>query len=139
MENKNNVVWVGIGGIILGLVVGAFCFGSFGMWGGKGMMGNNRYDDKHMMGDGMMMNDEMDMDDMMDSMMSGLEGKTGDAFDKAFIEGMIIHHEGAVAMAEKVLEVSKRPELIALANNIITAQNSEITQMKSWLIEWFKN
>ena len=139
MENKNNVVWVGIGGIILGLIIGAFCYGSFSMWGGKGMMGNNRYDDKHMMGDGMMMNDEMDMDDMMDSMMSGLEGKTGDAFDKAFIEGMIIHHEGAVAMAEKVLEVSKRPELIALANNIITAQNSEITQMKSWLIEWFKN
>lgn len=139
MENKNNIIWVAIGGIILGLVVGAFCFGNFGMRGNKGMMGNDRYENSHMMGDGMMMDDDMGMDDMMNSMMSGLEGKTGDAFDKAFIEGMIVHHEGAVVMAEKVLEVSTRPELRTLATNIISAQTSEITQMKSWLIEWFKN
>ena len=137
MENKNNMIWVAIGGIILGLVIGAFCFGSFGMWGGRSMMGNNRYENSHMMGGGMMMDDNMDMDDMMDSMMSGLEGKTGEAFDKAFIEGMIVHHEGAVKMAEKVLEISTRPELRTLATNIITAQTNEITQMKKWLSEWF--
>ena len=137
MENKNNIIWVAIGGIILGLVIGAFCFGSFGMRGGKGMMGNNTYENSHMMGDGMMMNNDMDMDDMMGSMMSGLEGKTGDAFDKAFIEGMIVHHEGAVKMAEKVLEVSTRPELRTLATNIISAQTSEIAQMNAWLTEWF--
>ncbi len=140
MENKNNIVWVGIGGIIIGLIVGTFCFGSFGMRGNRGMMGSNdRYENSHMMQDGAMMNDDMDMDDMMDSMMSGLEGKTGDAFDKAFIEGMIVHHEGAVEMAEKVLDVSKKAELITLANNIIIAQNIEIIQMKKWLTEWYKN
>lgn len=101
----------------------------------------NRYfgNDMHMMDNGhMMMNSEMDMDDMMGSMMSGLEGKTGDAFDQAFISEMIVHHEGAVAMAEKVLQVSTRPELRTLAGNIISAQNAEIAQMKGWLAVWFK-
>lgn len=101
----------------------------------------NRYsgNDAHMMNDGrMMMDSKMDMDDMMDSMMSGLQGKTGDAFDQAFISEMIVHHEGAVAMAEKVLQVSARPELRMLAENIISAQNAEIAQMKGWLAVWFK-
>lgn len=134
MENKNNVVWVGIGGIIIGLVIGAFCFG---MWGGKGMMSNDGYEGKHMMNGGTMMNDDMDMDDMMDGMMSGLEGKTGDAFDKAFIEEMIVHHQGAVDMANAVLATSKRPELIKLANEIISAQTKEIEMMEAWEEAWF--
>ena len=139
MENKNNTLLIGIGGIVLGFIIGAICFGSFGM-GGRGMMGN-RYsgNDAHMMNDGhMMMDNKMDMDDMMGSMMSGLEGKTGDTFDQAFISEMIVHHEGAVAMAEKVLQVSTRPELRTLAGNIISAQNAEIAQMKGWLAVWFK-
>jgi uncharacterized protein (DUF305 family) len=139
MENKNNMMWVGIGGIILGIIIGTFCFSNWNMWGRGGMMGSNQYENKHMMGDGMMMNDKMNIDDMMASMMSSLEGKTGDTFDRAFIEEMIVHHDGAVVMAEKVLEVSTRPELRTLATNIITAQTSEITQMKGWLTEWFKN
>lgn len=137
MENKNNTAWIAIGGIILGFIIGAFCFGGFGM-SRNNMMGGDRYNQMHMMGDGIMMDDDMDMDSMMDSMMSGLEGKTGDEFDKAFITEMIVHHEGAVAMAEKVLEVSTRPELRTLAENIINAQTSEIAQMKAWLAEWFK-
>lgn len=131
MENKNNIVWVALGGIILGFLVGVFCFR------GSGMM-NGQYANTHMMNNGHVMNnDEMDMDSMMGGMMNGLEGKTGDIFDKAFIEEMIVHHEGAVAMAKKVLEVSKRPELITLANNIISAQTTEISQMQSWLSLWF--
>ncbi len=132
MENKNNVLWVALGGIILGFFVGMFCFRGFGMM-------NDQYVNTHMMNNGHIMNDdEMDMDSMMDGMMAGLEGKTGDVFDKAFIEEMIVHHEGAVVMAKKVLEVSKRPELITLANGIISAQTAEISQMKSWLSLWFK-
>ena len=137
MENKNNVIWVGIGGIILGFIIGALCAGGFGTWGNRSMMGD-RYNDAHMMEGGHMMNSGMDMDDMMAGMMSGLYGKTGDAFDQAFIDDMIVHHEGAVAMAEKVLEISKRPELRALAENIISAQTAEIAQMKVWRAAWFK-
>ena len=79
----------------------------------------------------------MNMDDMMKDMMAKLDGKTGDAFDQAFLSEMIVHHEGAVVMAEAVLKSSKRPELIKLANDIIKAQNGEIVAMKNWQKAWF--
>ncbi len=87
------------------------------------------------------MHSQMDMDHDMGSMMmdmnANLRGKTGDAFDKAFIDEMIVHHEGAVDMAKLVLETSKRPELVQLANDIIAAQTKEIDMMKSWRSAWF--
>lgn len=64
-----------------------------------------------------------------------LEGKTGNALDKAFLEGMIPHHQGAIDMA-KYLEKSTRPELQKLGKDIISAQEAEIEQMQKWLIEW---
>ena len=94
---------------------------------------------RHMMPDGTMMNNgSMDMDNTMNGMMSGLQGKTGDAFDKAFLSEMIVHHQGAVDMANAVLATSKRPELIKLANDIISAQTKEIDMMKGWQTAWFK-
>ena len=91
-----------------------------------------------MMGNGEMMNNNgMGMNGAMDSMMAGLSGKTGDAFDKAFIEEMIMHHEGAVAMAQAALKNAKHPEIKIMANAIISAQTSEINQMKGWLKDWY--
>lgn len=77
------------------------------------------------------------MHDAMQSMTAGLAGKTGDAFDKAFIDEMIVHHEGAVEMAKQVLAVSKRPELRTLAEAIIEAQTAEIRMMQEWGKSWF--
>jgi uncharacterized protein (DUF305 family) len=74
---------------------------------------------------------------MMQNMTMGLSGKTGDAFDKEFLAEMIIHHEGAVAMAKQVLATSKRPELLQLANDIIAAQTKEIGMMQAWQKKWF--
>jgi len=72
----------------------------------------------------------------MNDMTKQLEGKTGDEFDKAFIAMMIVHHEGAVDMAELAKQNAKHDEIKKLADDIIAAQNKEITEMKSWQQSW---
>jgi uncharacterized protein (DUF305 family) len=77
------------------------------------------------------------MSHAMTGMTSGITGKTGDDFDKAFLAEMTVHHNGAVAMAQEVLKTSRRPELITLAQAIIAAQTTEIHQMQVWQKAWF--
>ncbi len=77
------------------------------------------------------------MGDTMSGMTGSLEGKKGEALEIAFLEGMIVHHEGAVAMARELKAGTKRSELQKMADDIINAQTSEITTMKGWLNEWF--
>lgn len=50
-----------------------------------------------------------------------------------FLQVMIKHHQGGVQMAEDVLKHSSRPEVLRLANSIITAQTSEIAYMQDQL------
>jgi len=57
--------------------------------------------------------------------------------DQHFIEQMIPHHEGAIAMAELALEKAQHPEIKALAEDIIEAQEREISEMQGWYQEWF--
>ncbi len=71
----------------------------------------------------------------MDMDMNAL--KTAEPFDKAFIDGMIPHHEGAITMAKAVLATTQRPEIKNLANQIITAQEEEISQMREWRTAWY--
>ncbi len=59
---------------------------------------------------------------------------TGDA-DKDFLAAMIPHHQGAVEMAEVVLQHGKNPKIRQLAQEIITLQKKEIAEMKQLLKE----
>jgi len=79
----------------------------------------------------------LSMHSSMQGMTTGLQGKTGDAFDKTFLEEMIVHHEGAIEMAEMLLANTKRPELKMLGENIVAAQTGEIEIMRGWLEAWF--
>lgn len=134
MENKQTLYYVLI--LAIGFMVGFLIFGT----NNTSAPYRSQQSMQHMMPDGTMMHgDTMTMEDMMHDMNAELVGKTGDAFDQAFLEEMIVHHQGAVEMAQLVLETSKRPELVTLANNIISAQNSEIAMMKGWLSTWFTN
>ena len=66
---------------------------------------------------------------LTDQELSELRAAQGKKFDQKFLEGMIKHHEGAITMAETIVD-SKNPEVAALANAIITTQKSEIERMK---------
>ena len=58
-------------------------------------------------------------------------------FDRAFIDMMIPHHQGAVRMAQAELAKGKNPKLRALAHRIITAQAREIGEMNQWRAKWY--
>lgn len=60
-----------------------------------------------------------------------------DNIDEHFIEQMIPHHDGAIAMAKLALQKAKRPEIRTLAGNIISAQEKEVTEMQGWYKSWF--
>lgn len=77
-----------------------------------------------------------DMGMSMDDMNEALEGETGDDFDKAFIEMMIEHHQGAIDMANLIEGRAKHEEIKQLGKEIISAQTKEIAEMQSWAVKW---
>ena len=71
----------------------------------------------------------------MADMWAMLEWTSWDDLDKAFLEWMIPHHQGAIDMAEFLVD-AKHPELKQMGVEIIEAQQAEIDQMNEWLVEW---
>ena len=68
-------------------------------------------------------------DRMHEGMMVGF---TGDA-DVDFARGMIPHHQGAIDMANIVLEHGEDEAIRELAEEIIAAQEEEIAFLRDWL------
>ncbi len=84
-------------------------------------------------GASMDMGHTMHMDGMLsDDQMTRLTEASGAEFDRQFLEGMIAHHEGAIAMANMILD-SSNPEAMALGSAIVTSQTAEISEMRKLL------
>ena len=58
-------------------------------------------------------------------------------FDRAFIDMMVPHHQGAIAMAKQLLKKGEQPALRNLAKDIVSAQTDEIAQMRNWRKAWY--
>lgn len=77
-----------------------------------------------------------DMAGDMVEMQNSLNGLTGEEFDKEFLKQMIIHHQQAVDMSKYAGSNAKHQEIKDLAADVISAQTTEIEQMKQWQKEW---
>lgn len=58
-------------------------------------------------------------------------------FDRAFIDAMIPHHQGAIRMARVILAGDGSTEIMQLADGIIRAQAQEIREMNGWRMDWY--
>lgn len=128
---KKESILFGMVGLLAGVIIAGF--------GASYSVNNDRVGMMRMMGmhtttddQGMMNNGDMTMAEMSGE----LENITGDDFDKAFLSGMIIHHQGAIAMARYAKDNAKHDEVKNLANNILSAQTKEIEMMQSWQKNW---
>ena len=74
------------------------------------------------------------MDGMMSAEdMAGLATLTDAEFDTAWAERMTAHHEGAITQAQAVRAAGSNADVLVLADEIITAQQAEIDEMKALL------
>lgn len=115
-NNQNNKIAYGVGGIIIGILL-ILLFTPMMRYGGYGMMNwrnNSSYDE----------------------IVTG-NNQVASTIEKHFIEQMIPHHEGAIAMANLALQKAKRSEIKTLATAIISAQTTEIQSMNGWYQDWF--
>jgi uncharacterized protein (DUF305 family) len=82
---------------------------------------------------GMMDHDMGTMGGMLsDDEIATLSASTGSEFDRLFLEGMIGHHEGAIQMAQMILD-SNNEEVKALGEAIVSSQTAEIALMHDLL------
>lgn len=78
--------------------------------------------------------DMSSMEGMMSAeQMDGLATATGPEFDQMWLEMMIAHHEGAISQAETVKADGSNADVLLLADQIIAAQQGEITEMQALL------
>jgi len=65
--------------------------------------------------------------------MGRLEEASGAEFDRMFLEMMIEHHRGAIAMAREVQVDGSHPDVLALAADVVSDQEAEVDEMEQLL------
>jgi uncharacterized protein (DUF305 family) len=68
-----------------------------------------------------------DMEDMAKQMVM----ENGQYSDKAFIDAMVPHHQGAIVMARVALKNAEHEEIRELSRNIVSTQQAEIGELKA--------
>ncbi|MCU0678090.1 MAG: DUF305 domain-containing protein [Candidatus Pacebacteria bacterium] len=141
----NNTIWIAIGALIVGGLGGYIVAGQSGDWSG----GDNKYRERadtapmgmHRMPDGSMMGTSNTQANTGMGMMGGMGMGMGMMMvntEKEFLTEMIPHHEEAVATAKEVLaRGGTTPEIQTLVTGIVTAQEKEIGDMKTWYAAWY--
>jgi uncharacterized protein (DUF305 family) len=90
--------------------------------GFEGSISQSSSDHSHMM-KGMLSDDEL----------AALGDLRGEQFDRAWLEAMIAHHEGAIEMANDVLRDGSNSVILEMATNVVETQQAEIDAMKALL------
>ncbi|GAA1678084.1 hypothetical protein GCM10010977_29650 [Citricoccus zhacaiensis] len=70
---------------------------------------------------------------MSEEDMAALEEAQGTEAARLYLEQMTAHHEGAVDMAQDQVDNGQNPQAVALAEQVITAQEAEIAEMEQML------
>ena len=99
----------------------------------SGEQGSSEQDGGEESGDNMQGMDHSNMDMGSEGMMAASEMlmENGEYSDERFIDAMVPHHQGAIDMAEVALHNAEHPELLQLAQNVISTQQAEIEVLRS--------
>lgn len=84
-------------------------------------------------------NNMQGMSGMDHSMMQGSPNAASQPYDLQFLDTMSGHHQAAIEMARPAETKAQHAEVKELARNIIRDQEREISQMKGWREQWFKD
>jgi len=114
----------------------AACGGAGGGQQGSGSGGDGEPDTADKSGGGMagMDHEQMGHGSMgMDSggMARQMVMENGKYSDERFIDAMVPHHQGAIAMAEVALKNAQHEKIKDLSRNIVSTQRAEIEELKS--------
>lgn len=77
------------------------------------------------------------MDRMMQTQIDQMASMSGDEFDRAFLDHMIVHHEVAIRMSAPISERLPHAQARDLASAVVTTQQAEIDQMRAWRSAWY--
>jgi uncharacterized protein (DUF305 family) len=134
MNTKTQIILIATIALLLGVILG-YLFSKSERY--EHMMGNWKNDDNREQRQEI---SSLSNEDSISGMggMHDMNGMGSVTSERDFIEGMIPHHEEAVATAKQVLaRGGTTADMKKLAQDIITAQEKEIADMKSWYRTWY--